>query len=72
MSEGLSESLEVWSTLMVDLKHHSEARYISAMLKGVEFWLMTGTTVLYEPHRPSLHSVQEGAMPVSHITPRKA
>ena len=72
MLEGLSESLEVWSSLLVELKHHSEARYVSAMLKEVEFGLMTGTTVPYEPHLPSMHSVQEGAMPVSRTTPRKA
>ena len=62
----------MWNLLLVDFEDHSDARYIPAMLKGVEFWLMISTTVVYDPHRPSLHPVEEGAMPASRTIPHKA
>ncbi|MPC43922.1 hypothetical protein E2C01_037579 [Portunus trituberculatus] len=49
-----------------------EARYIPAMLKGVELWLISGTTVLYETHYPSLYTIQEGKMPARRSSPGKA
>ena len=58
--------------LLLYLVHYSEVRYVPAMLKGVELWLVSGITVLDEPHCPSLHSVQEGEMPVRRASPRKA
>ncbi|MPC94565.1 hypothetical protein E2C01_089739 [Portunus trituberculatus] len=42
-------------SLMLYFVHPNEARYVPAMLKGMGLWLISGTTVLYEPHCPNLY-----------------